>query len=42
MKHKMSWTFEEIEGKAPWEREIYIQLFLEDLKKQEEEQQQNR
>ena len=36
MKHKMEWSFDEIEGRAPWEREIYIKLYIEDLKKQEE------
>lgn len=42
MKHKMGWSFQEIDSKAPWEREVYIQLFLEDLKKAEEESKQNR
>jgi uncharacterized protein YpiB (UPF0302 family) len=32
----MNWLFDEIESQAPWEREIYIQLYIEDLKKQEE------
>ena len=36
MKHKMNWSFDEIESRVPWEREVYIQLYIEDLKKQEE------
>ena len=36
MKHKMNWNFDEIESRAPWEREIYLNLYIEDLKKQEE------
>ena len=36
MKHKMGWSFDEIESRAPWEREIYLNLYIEDLKKEEE------
>jgi|14BtaG_2_1085337.scaffolds.fasta_scaffold01391_12 hypothetical protein len=36
MKHKMNWSFQEIESQAPWEREVYIQLYIDDLKKEEE------
>jgi hypothetical protein len=36
MKHKMNWSFDEIESRAPWEREVYIQLYIEDIKKEEE------
>jgi len=32
----MNWSFQEIESQAPWEREVYIQLYIDDLKKEEE------
>ena len=35
MKQKMNWSFDEIESRAPWEREVYIQLYIEHIKKEE-------